>query len=126
MRNKRVPTILTFVFLLFSLLGCGGKSAPIPESLVGTWKTPEGKYADRFLEISTTTITFGTGGTKSVTHRITGVKVEESKGKGELFTLYSKNEDGKEIKFSFYYAKEADIIRFKNQEQFVWRKEKIQ
>ena len=98
-----------------------GKNRTVPDDLIGVWKTSEEKYEDRFFEIDRTTITFGTGGENSDTHPITNIEVE----KGSLCTIYYKNAEGQEFKLSFTYQPAGQgEIKFKNQDQIVWTKEK--
>ena len=120
MRMEKVLILFICLIILFFCFQCG-KNKTAPDHLIGVWKTSEPKYEDRFFEIDRTTITFGTGGENSDTHPITNIEVE----KGSLCTIYYKNAEGQEFKFSFYYnPTDHGVIRFKNQEQIVWTKKK--
>ena len=117
--------LMVFLFLIISL-GCGAKITSVPESLVGIWRTGAPNYADRFFELRKNEVVFQIGEGKFDTHRISKIEKEESrKEKRMLYIIYYKGEGGDETKFLFYhYPEEMGVIRFKNQQEMVWTKEK--
>lgn len=81
-------------------------------------------YADRFFEIKTDEVIFGTGEEKFDTYPITKIKIEKNREEhGTLYIICYKNTAGQEYKFSFYYdPANQGTIRFKNQKEMVWTK----
>lgn len=125
MRLEKVLVLLVVIMTTFFGFQCG-KNKNAPDYLVGVWRTSHEKYADRFFEIERNSITFDIGEGKSATHRIINVEIEKTpKEKGTLYTIYYKHEEGEKLKFSFYYdPANQGQIRFKNQDQIVWTKER--
>jgi hypothetical protein len=100
------------------------KPSPLPDELVGVWKTSDPKYSDRYLDLSKASIIFGTGKETIDANFISNV--EKLPGDGAiLYTVHFHHLEGPEDKVSFYYAARNDgIIWFKNQGHVVWSKEK--
>ena len=46
--------------MVLSVCQCGKKTA-VPDDLIGVWETTAPTYADRFFEIKTDEVIFGTG-----------------------------------------------------------------
>ena len=116
------------IVLAFSVLavlaGCGPeRTKTVPDELVGVWRTTDPKYADRFLELTKTTISFGTGGQDSYTRTV--VAVEKRRGNGDtLYTVVYVDPQG-EYKFSLYYeAVGGGLIRYKNQKGIAWTRQR--
>jgi hypothetical protein len=110
--------------MLFIALQCS-KIKTAPEDLIGLWKTSDPKYEDRFLEIDRSTITFGTGGGNSDTHSITSIEIEKGpEAKGNLYTIAYDKEGQKFTFLIYYHPANQGTIRFKNQDQIVWTREK--
>jgi hypothetical protein len=125
MKVKKVLVIIIYLIVL-STCQCGRKMT-VPEDLIGVWETAAPAYADRFFEIKTDEILFGTGEEKSDTYPITKIKIEKDRGEqGTLYIICYKNIEGQEYKFSFYYdPANQGTIRFKNQQEMVWTKKPI-
>ncbi|MFB3884155.1 MAG: hypothetical protein ACE144_02935 [Thermodesulfobacteriota bacterium] len=120
MRMKKVSILFLSLMLLCFGPQCG-KNKNVPDHLLGEWTTSDPKYEDRFFEIDRATITFGVGEGQSDTHSITSIEIE----KESLYTIYYKNGEGLESKFSFTYQPTGQgEIKLKNQDQFVWTKTK--
>lgn len=122
MKVGRVCTIIIYLMVL-SVCQCGKKTA-VPDDLIGVWKTTAPTYADRFFEIKTDEVIFGTGEEKFDTYPITKIKIEKNREEhGTLYIICYKNTAGQEYKFSFYYdPANQGTIRFKNQKEMVWTK----
>jgi len=122
MKVKRVLVIIICLMVL-SACQCGRKT-PVPDNLIGVWETAAPAYADRFFEIKTDEIIFGTGEEKFDTYPITKIKIEKDcEEQGTLYVICYKNIEGQEYKFSFYYnPANQGTIRFKNQQEMVWTK----
>jgi hypothetical protein len=125
MKVKRVLIIIIYLIVL-PTCQCGRK-ATVPENLIGVWETAAPTYADRFFEIRTDEIIFGTGEEKFDTYPITKIKIEKDRGgQRRLYIICYKNIEEQEYKFSFYYdpTNQGTII-FKNQQEMVWTKKPI-
>jgi hypothetical protein len=121
MKIKRVLLIIIYLFMLFACQS--GRNTPV-QDLLGVWRTTAPAYADRFFEIKTDEVIFGTAEGKFDTYPITKIKIEQDPNeKGTLYVICYKNIEGQEYKFSFYYdPANQGTIRFKNQKQMVWSK----
>jgi hypothetical protein len=124
MKVGKVLVVLIYLIVL-STCQCGKKTA-VPGDLIGVWKTTAPTYVDRFFEIKTDGIIFGTGEGNFDTYAITRIEIEKDREQeGTLYTICYKNPTGQEYKFSFYYdPANQGTIRFKNQQEMVWTKEK--
>ncbi len=112
------------VAILTVLVGCGReRTQTVPDGLVGVWKTAAPKYADRFLELRKTTISFGTGGQDFYTRTIVAVE-KRRQDDNRLYTVFYVNSEG-EYKFSFYYEPvSGGVIRYKNQKSIAWSRQR--
>jgi hypothetical protein len=124
----KVERIL-IVFILFMIVFFGfqcGKSLTVPDHLIGVWSTKDSRYADRSFEIRKEEIIFHTGEENFDTYRIKKIEVESAPQKGgDLYIIHYKILEGKVYKFSFYYdPKGQGEIRYKNQPEMVWIREK--
>jgi hypothetical protein len=98
----------------------------VPEELIGVWVTKDPNYQDRPFEIKKNTVIFeqGLGYLDFDVYPILGVKKTESEGQ-TLYIIYYTIPSGKKFEFSFYYsAANGGEIRFKNQPEMVWTKQK--
>ena len=121
----KTERILVTIICLIVLFACQrGAKTPVPENLLGVWRTAAPTYADRFFEIKTNEIIFGTGEEKFDTYPITKIKIEKDpKEQGTLYIICYQNVERQEYKFSFYYDQtNQGTIRFKNQKKMVWSK----
>ncbi|MGZ6210353.1 MAG: hypothetical protein ACXWL9_09425 [Syntrophales bacterium] len=125
MKVGRVCTIIIYLMVL-SVCQCGKKTA-VPDDLIGVWETTAPTYADRFFEIKTDEVIFGTGAGKFDTYPITKIKIEKNREEQKtLYIICYKNTAGQEYKFSFYFdPANQGTIRFKNQKEMVWTKKPL-
>ena len=103
--------------LAFSL---SPKSNEIPGELRGVWKTSDAAHADRFLELSLVSVSFGTGNGMVSTGFISKVEVA-ARGPLNFYTVTYKDEEG-DKELSFFYDPADATIRLKNQDKIRWRK----
>ena len=122
----KMGKVLMAIVVLVACLGCPSKITSVPENLIGIWRTESPNYADRIFELRKNEVVFQIGEGKFDTNRITSIeKEEDQKEKKILYILSYKGEKGRETKFLFYhYPEERGVIRFKNQQEMVWTKEK--
>jgi hypothetical protein len=119
------PSVLLIAVAIFVVsFGCRSeRTRTVPDELVGVWKTSEPRYADRFLELTRTSIAFGTGEGKADVRSVAAVEKAREDGK-ILYTVSYADPEGHESTFSFYYdPARAGVIRLKNQQSFEWTKQ---
>ena len=125
MRLKRFFIISVIITLIFSP-GCA-KKATVPDELVGVWKTADPKYPDPcFFELTKERIIFGT--IEGTVENYLIKSISKEKAKTETRFLYTISYlDNNKLQYDFpvyYHPLEKGIIRFKNQQNIVWTKEK--
>lgn len=121
---KSTGILVASVILVF-LSGCGPeRTKTVPDELVGIWKTSAPKYADAYIELSRTTITFGAGEAGSYVRTVSSVeKVRE--GGNTLYTVFYVDAQGVEYKLAFYYEPgNGGMMRWKNQRSIAWARQK--
>jgi hypothetical protein len=93
------------------------KSDPVPEQLIGIWKSADIRYADRYLEFSKNLVTFGTGGNSEATHYVRKVESEKFGDNSIAYTFYYKDEERETERLTLTYnSGPASSIRLKNQQ----------
>jgi hypothetical protein len=86
------------------------------------WKTADGRYTGRYLEITTTRIVFGTGEEDSVAYTVTGLEKTHD-GDTETYTLRYTNPEGLVYTLPLSFdATKTDVIRFRHQREVAWMK----
>ena len=122
----RMKTALAVVGLgLFLVLtGCGFfHQDELPAEMYGVWRTSAPGYEDRFLQLRKGFVVFGVGNEKAVAQHIRTVKALQV-GPETLYTVSSEEVGGDASEMNFYYnPAHGGSIRFKNQEDLVWKKE---
>ena len=122
MKSARFLAVLALCTLI---LGCGTKpySTTLPSELVGVWKTSAPKYADRYFELRSDMIVFGTGGGTVSRHVIKRIE-EAREGDQTLYTIFY-TEDETKYQWSFYYDPvHGKSIRLKPQASIVWTRKR--
>ena len=122
MRGGRIMTAIAAIAVI-ALLSCRQPPAAISDALIGVWKTADGRYAGRYLEITKTSIVFGTGEEDSVAYALTGMEKTRD-GDTETYTLRYTNPEGLvyELPLSFDATK-TDVIRLSHQREVAWMKD---
>ena len=93
----------------------------IPDPFVGIWKTTAPNYAGRFFQITKDIVVFSIGDGQTDMHPITNVDLLREEGRS-LYIISYLSPEGEEYKFPFYYDPAGGgLIRFKNQQQMVWK-----
>ena len=119
MTFRNIPVAFVLVLVL---AGCGPESTKtVPADLIGVWKTSAPKYADTFIELTRSTITFGTGEKGTHLRPVVRVTKERDEG-GPLYTVFYTDPGGQEYKFAFYYDPAENVLRWKNQRTIAWTK----
>ncbi len=124
MKPKRIFVVLSILFIVFTH-GCG-KRATITDEMMGTWNTTDSKYKETSFELTADQIIFRTIGGEVNPNTIKKIKKKKVPDTEEsLFTLTYVNLEGKETIFSFFFSqKNGGVIRFQNQPEIIWTKEK--
>ncbi len=118
MRGGRIATAIAVI----ALLSCRQPPAAVPSDLIGVWKTADGRYAGRYLEITKTSIVFGTGEEDSVVYTVTGLE-KTPDGDAETYTLRYTNPEGLVYALTLSFdATKTDVIRFRHQREIAWMK----
>jgi len=120
--------IFLLAFIILTVLfgyRCGKKNT-VPEELLGVWKTSAPKYKDCFLELTKVAIIFRTAEGEDDYNTIKSIKMKKiPKENRILYTISYLDRERQEFKFPIYYnQKNSGVIRFKNQKQISWTKEK--
>jgi hypothetical protein len=132
--KARVANTNTRVFagvaVAFTLLLLGfywrAPNRSMPEELVGEWHSSDARYSDRKMEIHHSVISFTTGEGTVSSGLIKEIR-EVPEGPRTLYTVVY-DLDGASNELSFYYETgkpSGDVIRFKNQQNLTWIKDKI-
>lgn len=124
MKSKRIFFVLAILIIAF-FHGCV-KKAVFPDEMIGTWKRADSEYERTFLELTQEKIIFGTLEGEVNAHTIKKIKKEKVPGTEEILcTVTYVNIEGKKFKFPFYFNPEnGGSVRFQNQPEVVWIKEK--
>jgi len=113
--------VRVFLFILIFFVGCKGEFV-VPPDLIGVWKSPAPKYADRYMKFSEHTLTYGIGEGEEVSHGIEKINVQQGGG-GTMYTLYYRDSEGEKWTLTFTYSPDTRTIQIKNSEA-LWEKVK--
>jgi hypothetical protein len=120
-RDVSLPYLWTFgAIIVLSLIVSvfSSKVRDVPADLQGVWRTSDPAHADRFLELSAVTVSFGTGDGNVSTGLIR--KIDEDAGEREtVYTITYRGADG-DSKVSLIYEPRKRLLRLKNQERIEW------
>jgi len=98
-----------------------GSLRAVPDRIQGAFVTAHPEYSDRYLEIGSEFITFGTGGVNSRRYEVTGFDETRDVEGREFDTVYFSDVDGSKFSREFYFTEEnGKRLVFKNQPQVVW------
>lgn len=124
MKPKGLFVGLIILLIVFAH-GCG-KKATISDEMIGTWKTTDSKYRDTSFELTPDKIIFRTLGGEVNANTIKKIKKKKAPDTEEtLYTLTYVNLEEQESLFSFFFSqKNGGKIRFQNQPEIIWTREK--
>ena len=101
----------------FSREDTGSKT--VPPQLVGTWTTAHPEYSDRYLVLTSDSITFGTGGTSTVRYSIIGVAVDGNDN-NKYFVVHFRGAGGAKFRREIVLGDSGQKLHFKSQPSVVW------
>jgi hypothetical protein len=117
----KLGTLYVFLIIFLSLLGCG-KNIPVPQHLIGEWKTSSPRYADRYLKIAEHLLVFGIGDGEELSQDIEEVTAEEENGE-TIYTIRYKDIEGEKWSLTLMYSSALGTIKLKNGND-IWEKVK--
>jgi hypothetical protein len=94
-------------------------SKTVPPQLVGTWTSAHPDYSDRYLVLTSDSITFGIGGTSTVLYSIIGVAVEGHHD-NQFFVVHFQGADGTRFRREIVLDETGVSLHFKSQPGVVW------
>jgi hypothetical protein len=116
------PVIIIFGLLIFLLLDRPHyDSKTIPEALVGEWTCDLPEYSDRYLKLTASSITFGTGGTSFVKYKILGIEKEQNEGV-DTFYLSFQDVAGTKFRRAMVVGPSGTTLHFASQPAVVWKR----
>jgi hypothetical protein len=117
----KLSTVFVFLSILFSFAGCQ-KNIPVPQHLIGVWKTSAPQYEDRYLKITEDSLIFGIGNGEEVSHTIEKINVEQEGGE-TIYTFHYKDKEGEKWDLTLIYSPVAGTIKLKHKND-IWEKVK--
>jgi hypothetical protein len=116
----KLSTLYLFLIIFFSFFGCE-KNIPVPQHLIGEWKTSSPQYEDRYLKIAEHSLIFGIGNGEELSHDIEKVNVEEGNGE-TIYTIHYKDIEGERWSLTLIYSTvTGGTLKLKNQND-IWEK----
>jgi len=119
-------TCIAFAILILFFGAQCQKEFTVPEELIGVWVTDDPRYVDHPFEIKKDTLIFEQGLGYFDFDVFSIVDLEKMDADGDtLYIIHYLIRPGRKFEFSFYYAPtEGGVIRFKNQPEMKWTKNK--
>ena len=119
-------TCIAFAILILFFGAQCQKEFTVPEELIGVWVTDDPRYVDHPFEIKKDTLIFEQGLGYFDFDVFSIVDLEKMDADGDtLYIIHYLIRAGRKFEFSFYYAPtEGGVIRFKNQPEMKWTKNK--
>ena len=96
-------------------------SKTVPESLVGEWTSDHPEYSDRYLTMTSKSITFGIGGTSFVKYTVLGIEEEQVEGV-DMIILHFRDVAGTKYKRTMVVESTGARIYFESQPAVVWQR----
>ena len=117
-----LSTVCVFLSILFFFAGCQ-ENVPVPQHLIGVWKTSAPQYEDRYLKITENSLIYGIGSGEEVAHSIEKIDVEQKDGE-TTYTFHYKDIEGEKWSLTLIYSPvSGGIIKLKNKND-IWYKVK--
>ena len=117
----KLITVFVFLSILFYFAGCQ-KNIPVPQHLIGVWKTSLPQYEDRYLKITEDSLIYGIGNGEEVSHSIEKINVQQEGGE-TIYTFHYKDMEGEKWDLTLIYSPVSGTIKLKNKND-IWYKVK--
>jgi hypothetical protein len=96
-------------------------SKTVPEALVGEWTSDHPEYSDRYLKMTSKSITFGIGGTSYVRYTVVGIKEEQVDGV-DMIILHFRDVAGTKFERTIVVESPGARMYFKSQPAVIWKR----
>jgi hypothetical protein len=96
-------------------------SKTVPESLVGEWMSDNPEYSDRYLTMTSNSVTFGIGGTSFVTYTVLGIKKEQVEDVDKII-LHFRDVAGTKFKRTIVVESPGARMYFESQPAVIWQR----
>jgi hypothetical protein len=117
-----ISSLCALLIIFFSFPGCE-ENIPVPEHLIGEWRTTSAQYEDRYLKITENSLIFGIGDGEAISHHVEGVNVGQENGE-TMYTIHYKDMEGERWSLILIYRDvSGGTIKLKN-DKVVWEKVK--
>lgn len=118
-----VAVVFVFVILVGGLLDRPDlDSKTVPESLVGDWTSDHPEYSDRFLTMTSKSITFGIGGTSFIKYTVLGIEEQQVDGV-DMIILHFRDVVGTEFKRTMVVESPGSRMYFESQPAVIWKRQ---
>jgi hypothetical protein len=123
-KSNRAKWLVAIVvlLLLIALFSWHPPDKHVPDDLVGKWETTDPNYSDRWFDIDSVLIDFGTGDATVSTGFIKEVKAFSEGNRIRYTITYLEDRAPKDVSF-YYDSGDNGTIRFQHQESTIWKKE---
>jgi hypothetical protein len=124
MRRIRMWAMVTALVVLLAFAFLRGESydsKTVPDFLVGEWVSNHPDYSDRYITLTPTGITFGTGGTSYVKYKILGI-VQEEVEKTDTIVLHFRDVAGATFQRRVVFRDHGRSMHFASQPAVIWQR----
>jgi hypothetical protein len=114
-----LSTVIFSLSIFFSLMACQD-NIPLPQHLVGVWKTSAPQYEDRYLKITEDSLIYGIGEGEEVSHTVERITAKQENGE-TTYTFHYKDAEGEKWDLVLIYNPASETVRLKNRND-TWEK----
>ena len=114
--------LFLIILTLIASFACT-QEAPVPEALMGEWRTIAPRYEDRYLRFTTSSLAFGIGDGQEVSHPIRKIKATKEHH-AIVYTVHYSDSEGKESTLKLTYRFDAEETIQLNNRKEIWMKVK--
>ncbi|OGW52695.1 MAG: hypothetical protein A2Y81_09695 [Nitrospirae bacterium RBG_13_43_8] len=118
-RLCKIVIMLSTVIFFLSIMACQ-ENIPLPQHLVGEWKTSEPQYEDRYLKITEGSLIYGIGEGEEVSHTVERITVQQENGE-TIYTFHYRDAEGEKCDLALIYNPVSETVRLKNRND-TWEK----
>ena len=117
-----VAAIFVFVLVVGGLLDRPNlDSKTVPESLVGEWTSDHPEYSDRYLKMTSKSITFGIGGTSFIKYNVIGIEEKQVDGV-KMLILHFRDPAGTNFERTIVVESPGARMYFESQPAVIWQR----